>query len=353
MNKMDRTHTVALASGDGIGPEISWATREVLAASGARIHWVETPVGKAALDSHGEELPAASLERMCQIGVVLKSPLIAERRSGGVTVLRAGTQRHYPSVNNALRRELGAYVNVRPVRGWRGISGPHAETDLVIMREVTEDTYAGIERQIDPGRAEATKLITRAACERVARYACDYALAAGRRTVSAIHKANVLHLTDGLFLESVRSVTASYPTLVFDDKMVDAASYLLVKQPTLFDVMVLPNQYGDILSDLAAALVGSLGLAPGSNIGPNVAMFEAAHGAAPDLAGLDAANPTALILSGAMMLDHLGERECASRVRTAVAAVLEEGQCLTRDLGGRATLRHFTDTVCAAATTLV
>jgi isocitrate dehydrogenase (NAD+) len=353
MNRNAVTHTVALAAGDGIGPEISWATREVLAATGARIDWVETPVGKAALDKHGEELPASSLETMREIGVVLKSPLIAERRSGGVTVTRDGATRQYPSVNNALRRELGAYVNVRPVRGWRNLSGAYAQTDLVIMREVTEDTYAGVERQVDPDRAEATKIITRAASERVARYACDYAAASGRRTVSAIHKANVLHLTDGLFLESVRTVTAAYPQLEFDDKMVDAACYLLVKQPNFFDVMVLPNQYGDILSDLAAALVGSLGLAPGGNIGPDVAMFEAAHGAAPDIAGQDAANPTALILSGAMMLDHLGERECASRVRAAVTSVLEEGRCLTRDLGGAATLREFTESVCAATTALV
>ena len=342
------THRVAVVAGDGIGPEISEATRAVVEAAGVSVDWVPTPAGKAAYEIYGQELPAASLERMTEIGVVLKSPLLAERRSGGVTVERGGESRHYPSVNNALRRELGAFVNVRPVRGFGAVSGGYARLDLVIMREVTEDTYAGIERRVSADRGEATKVITRQASERVARFACEYALSHGRKTVSAIHKANVLHHTDGLFLEAVKSVVDQYPTLLFDDKMIDAACYLVVKKPELFDVLVMPNQYGDIFSDLAAGLVGSLGLAPGSNIGDGVAMFEAAHGAAPDIAGQGIANPIGLILSGAMMLSHLGETEAAERIQFGVAAVLERGEVLSGDLGGRATTRQVTEAICEA-----
>lgn len=341
-------HKVALVAGDGIGPEISAATRTVIAAAGVDVEWIAAPAGKAAFEELGDELPAASLETMTRIGVVLKSPLLAERRSGGVTVTRHGDERHYPSVNNALRRELGAYVNVRPVCGFAGVSGAYAGMDLVIMREVTEDTYAGLERSVTADRAEATKLITREASERVARYACEYARKHRRCVVSAIHKANVLHLTDGLFLEAVKSVVDRYEDLQFDDKMIDAACYLAVKKPRLFDVMVMPNQYGDIFSDLAAGLVGSLGLAPGSNIGDHVAMFEAAHGAAPDIAGQGIANPIGLILSGAMLLDHLGEIEAAERLRQSVGMVLRRGDVLSQDLGGRATTSEITEAICQA-----
>jgi isocitrate dehydrogenase (NAD+) len=254
--------------------------------------------------------------------------------------------RHYPSVNNALRRELGAYANLRPVRGYAGVSGAYDGLDLVIVREVTEDLYLGLERQVDADTAEAVKRITRPASRRIARFACDYAVRHGRRTVTAVHKANVLHRTDGLFLESVRAVAADYPGLRFDDRMVDAACYHLVKVPGQFDVLVLPNQYGDILSDLAAGLVGSLGLAPGGNFGPDVAVFEAAHGAAPDIAGRGIANPLGLILSGALLLDHLGESAAAARVRRGVELVLAEGRWLTPDLGGRATTAELTRAVC-------
>jgi len=342
------THKVALVAGDGIGPEISEATRSVVEAAGVPVEWVETPAGKAAFDRFGDELPAESLERMVSIGVVLKSPLLAERQSGGVTVRRGGESRHYPSVNNALRRELGAYVNVRPVRGFAGVSGAYAGMDLVIMREVTEDTYAGIERRVSADRGEATKVTTRQASERVARYACEYALRHGRKTVSAIHKANVLHHTDGLFLEVVKGVVEEYSSLSFSDKMIDAACYLVVKQPEQFDVLVMPNQYGDIYSDLVAGLVGSLGLAPGSNVGDDVSMFEAAHGAAPDIAGRGVANPIGLILSAAMMLEHLGEDAAARRVREGVTAVLERGEVLSGDLGGSATTRQVAEAICEA-----
>jgi isocitrate dehydrogenase (NAD+) len=259
--------------------------------------------------------------------------------------------RRHPSINNGLRRELGTYANLRPIRGWEGVSGPYSRLDIVIVREATEDTYSGLERQVDEDCAEATKRITGAASRRIARFACEYALGHGRRKVSAIHKANVLHLTDGLFLRSVREVVREFPTLEFDDTMVDAACYLLVKSPKIFDVMVLPNQYGDILSDLVAGLVGSLGLAPGANIGPGVAVFEAAHGAAPDIAGQNLANPISLILSGAMMLDHLNEFEAAERIRRGVSDVLRDRRSLTPDLGDNGTTRGLTRAICDAILT--
>lgn len=338
----------ALIRGDGIGPEIADATVRVMAAAGARIEWAEVPIGQDARRRYGAELPWSSLEAIQRLGLVLKAPLIAERLSGGVVVEANGATRRHPSVNNGLRRELGLYVNARPVRGWPGISGPYTGMDIVLMREVTEDIYSGIERQVDSDCAEAVKRITGTASRRIARYACEYAVKLGRRTVTAIHKANVLHLTDGLFLESVRAVVSGYPGLIFDDRMVDAACYLLVKKPEVFDVMVLPNQYGDILSDLAAGLAGSLGLAPGANIGEKAAMFEAAHGAAPDIAGKGLANPVSLILSGAMMLDHIGELEAAARIRSAVERVFREGRYLTPDLGGTASTDCLAGAICAA-----
>ena len=274
--------------------------------------------------------------------------MLAERCSGGIVVEGNGAVRRYPSINNGIRRELGAYVNLRPIQGWEGVSGRYRELDIVMVREVTEDIYAGIERRVDDDTAEAVKRITRGASLRAARFACDYAMRHGRKRITAIHKANVLHLTDGLFLECVRAQAGKYPALVFDDRMVDAACYLLVKCPAQFDVLVLPNQYGDILSDLAAGLAGSLGLAPGANIGPDTAVFEAAHGAAPDIAGEGIGNPIGLILSGAMLLDHLGETKAAEHIRRGIATVLREGRSLTPDLGGSGTTLTLTDAICTA-----
>lgn len=341
-------HQVALIRGDGIGPEISEATQRVLEAGGAEIAWQEVAAGSAARNRFGTELPWPSVERMRELGVILKAPLVAERCSGGLPVRADGNVRVHPSINTALRRELGLYANVRPVRGWPEISGRYSVLDLVIVREVTEDIYSGLERRVDNDCAEAVKRVTRQASERIARFACEYALRFGRRKISAIHKANVLHQTDGLFLESVRAVVGEYPGLQFDERMIDAACYALVKTPELFDVMVLPNQYGDIVSDLAAGLAGSLGLAPGANFGDQVAMFEAAHGAAPDIAGQGIANPIALILSGAMLLDHIGESAMADRVRHGVASVLAEKRFLTPDLGGSATTADVTRAICGA-----
>lgn len=341
-------HRVALAEGDGIGPELVEATRLVFDAVGAPVEWVETPVGKAAMALSGEELPWSSIETMRALGAVLKGPLIAERLSGGAAVRAPDGVRLHPSVNNGLRRELGLYCNLRPVRGFAPVSGRYAAMNLVIVREVTEDVYSGIERSVGDGCGEAVKRITRQASLRIARFAFEYAARTGRQRVTAIHKANVLHKTDGLFLQCVREMAAAFPDILCDDSMVDAACYRMVKDPAAFDVMVLPNQYGDILSDLAAGLAGSLGLAPGANFGENTAMFEAAHGAAPDIAGKGIANPVSLILSGALLLEHLAEREAADRIRLAVEQVLAEACVLTPDLGGSASTREMTEAICLA-----
>jgi isocitrate dehydrogenase (NAD+) len=341
-------HRVALAAGDGIGPELVEACREVFQAVGAPVEWVETPVGKSALARFGEELPWSSLETMRELGVVLKGPLIAERLSGGAVVRSPKGTRVHPSINNGLRRELDLYCNLRPVRGFAPVSGFYSVMDLVIVREVTEDIYCGMERSIDEDCAEAVKRITRQGSRRIARFAYEFAVRYGRRRVTAVHKGNVLHKTDGLFLRCVQEVAACYPGIASDDRMVDAACYSMVKDPAAFDVLVTPNQYGDILSDLAAGLAGSLGLAPGANFGDKIAMFEAAHGAAPDIAGKGIANPISLILSGALLLDHLGEREAADRIRLAVGQVLGEARVLTPDLGGSATTRQLTQAICLA-----
>jgi len=341
-------HDIAVIRGDGIGPEITEATQRVLEAAGAAIRWHDAPGGEDGRARAGHELPSRSLSTIRRLGVALKAPLIAGRCTGGVVVEHDGAARRYPSVNNALRRELGLFVNIRPVRGWPSVSGRHAAMDLVIMREITEDTYIGIERQVSEDCAEAIKRITRPATERVTRFACEYALRHGRRRIAAIHKANVLHLTDGLFLRVARDTAAGYTGLQFSETAIDAACYLLAKDPGAFDVMILPNQYGDIVSDLAAGLAGSLGLAPGANLGNGVAMFEAAHGAATDIAGQGIANPLGLLLSGAMLLDHIGEAAAARRVRAAVDRVLSEPDRLTPDLGGSASTVELTQTLCTA-----
>lgn len=341
-------HKLAIIRGDGIGPEISEATQKVIEASGVSVDWEKTPVGSEAMERFGAALPLSSVERIRQLGVVLKAPLLAERCSGGVTIDTGRKIRRYPSLNNGLRRELGSFANVRPIRGWDSISGRWSKMNIILVREVTEGIYSGIERRIDGDIAEAVKRVTRNASRRISEFACNYAVRFGRKKITAVHKANVLHLTDGLFLETASSVAAGFPQLKFDDVMVDAACYLLVKRPETFDVLVLPNQYGDILSDVAAGLAGSLGLAPGVNIGDHVSMFEASHGAAPDIAGKNLANPISLILSGALLLDHVGETAAAKRIRGAVEQVLSRGESLTPDLGGSGTTSGVTQAICSA-----
>jgi isocitrate dehydrogenase (NAD+) len=339
---------VAVIAGNGIGPEITAATQRVLEATGLVFAWVSVAVGEEALAQHGHPLPQESVRRLQEISVALKGPLIVEKLKGRVVCTHDdGSEHVYPSLNNALRRELRLFVNPRPLRGMGAVSGRWADLDVVIMREVTEDVYAGLERAVDGDRAEAIKLTTRGAARRVARFSFEFARRNGRRRVTCVHKANVLGLTDGMFLECCREVAAGYPDIEFDDCMVDAAAYALVKAPGRFDVIVTSNQYGDILSDLGAGLVGSLGLAPGANIGEAGAMFEASHGAAPDIAGRGIANPIALILSGALLLRHVGAVKEAERVETAVRAVVIGGKTLTPDLGGKATTEELTAAICA------
>ncbi len=339
---------IAVVEGNGIGPEITAATREVLEATGLPFVWEPVAVGPEAIARHGHALPPESVRALRAAGLVLKGPLIVEKLQGRLVCTHAdGSEHVYPSLNNALRRELALYLNPRPLRGMGPRSGRWADLDLVIMREVTEDVYAGLERAIDAERAEAIKLTTRSAALRAARYSFEYARRNGRRRVTCVHKANVLGLTDGLFLRCVREVAEQYPDIASDDCMVDAAAYGLVKTPERFDVIVTSNQYGDILSDLGAGLVGSLGLAPGANLGDDCAMAEASHGAAPDLAGRGIANPIALILSGALLLRHAGQATAAARVEAAVRAVVRAGRSLTPDLGGSAGTREVAAAIVA------
>jgi isocitrate dehydrogenase (NAD+) len=321
---------VTLIPGDGIGPEIAAAARDVLDATGAGLTWDEQAAGEATLASEGTPLPDRVVDSIRRTKVALKGPITTPVGTG------------FRSVNVALRQALSLYANVRPARSIAGIPSRYEGIDLVIVRENTEDLYAGIERQVSADEAESIKVVTRAASERIARYAFEYAVANGRRTVTAVHKANIMKLTDGLFLESCRAVAAGYEGRVaFQDRIVDNMCMQLVQKPEAYDVLVAPNLYGDIISDLAAGLVGGLGIAPGANIGEEAAVFEAVHGSAPKYAGMDRANPTALILSGALLLRHIGETAAGEAVETAVRDVIGEGARTTPDLGGSAGTRAY------------
>ncbi|HEY8438907.1 MAG TPA: isocitrate/isopropylmalate dehydrogenase family protein [Candidatus Limnocylindrales bacterium] len=327
-------HRVTLIPGDGIGPELAEATRRVLDASGVAFDWEVQDAGEAQLAQHGTPLPEAVLESIRRNRVALKGPITTPVGEG------------FRSVNVTLRQTLGLYANLRPARSMAGVATRYDDVDLVIVRENTEDLYAGIEHMVGPDAAESIKIITRAASERIARFAFDYAVANGRRKVTAVHKANIMKLSDGLFLESCRTVAAEYEGRVeFEDRIVDNMCMQLVQKPDLYDVLVLPNLYGDIVSDLCAGLVGGLGVAPGANIGADAAVFEPVHGSAPKYAGQNKANPTALILSGVLMLRHLGEQAAAERVESALRAVVAEGRRTTSDLGGDAGTSQFADAI--------
>src|SRR5437870_11909293 len=322
------SYRVTLIPGDGIGPELAEATRRVLEASGIEFEWEVVDAGEGVMAEYGTPLPDHVLESIRRNRVALKGPITTPVGEG------------FRSVNVTLRQALGLYANVRPVRTIPGIESRYDDVDLVIVRENTEDLYAGIEHMVGRDAAESIKIITREASERIARYAFEYALANGRRKVTAVHKANIMKLSDGLFLESCRTVAAEYEGRIeFEDRIVDNMCMQLVQKPEQYDVLVLPNLYGDIISDLATGLVGGLGVAPGANIGEDGAVFEAVHGSAPKYAGLNRANPTALILSGAPMLRHLGYPELGERVEAAVRSVIAEGRTTTSDLGGNAGTR--------------
>ena len=327
-------HRVTLIPGDGIGPELAEATRRVLEASGVAFEWEVQDAGEAMLAEHGTPLPDSVLDSIRRNKVALKGPI--------TTPVGAG----FRSVNVTLRQVLGLYANLRPARSIKGLETRYDDVDLVIVRENTEDLYAGIEHMVGPDAAESIKIITRAASERIARFAFDYAVANGRKKVTAVHKANIMKLSDGLFLESCRTIAADFEGRIeFEDRIVDNMCMQLVQKPDLYDVLVLPNLYGDIVSDLCAGLVGGLGVAPGANIGTEAAVFEAVHGSAPKYAGLNKANPTALILSGVLMLRHLGEQDAAVRVETALREVIAEGRRTTYDLGGDTGTREFADAI--------
>src|SRR6185503_7992736 len=324
------TYTVTLIPGDGIGPELSEATVSVLEATGIGFAWEVQQAGEATIATDGTPLPERVVESIRRNGVAIKGPITTPVGTG------------FRSVNVGLRLALELYANVRPARSMVGVESRYTDVDLIIVRENTEDLYAGVEHKVGPDAAESIKIITRAASQRIARYAFEYALRNGRRKVTAVHKANIMKLSDGLFLESCGQVAAEYAGRIeFEDRIVDNMCMQLVQKPELYDVLVLPNLYGDIVSDLAAGLVGGLGVAPGSNIGETAAVFEAVHGSAPKYAGQNRANPTALILSSALMLRHLGETAAADRVEASVRDVIAEGRATTQDLGGSAGTREF------------
>ncbi|MDP9271763.1 MAG: isocitrate/isopropylmalate dehydrogenase family protein [Chloroflexota bacterium] len=330
------SYAVTLIPGDGIGPELADATRHVLQATGIGFDWDMQQAGEATIASEGTPLPERVIESIRRNGVAIKGPITTPVGSG------------FRSVNVGLRQALELYANVRPARSMAGVVTRYENVDLIIVRENTEDLYAGIEHRVGPDAAESIKIITRAASQRIARYAFEYAVRNGRHKVTAVHKANIMKLSDGLFLESCQQVAADYEGRVaFEDRIVDNMCMQLVQKPQLYDVLVLPNLYGDIVSDLCAGLVGGLGVAPGANIGEKAAVFEPVHGSAPKYAGQNKANPTALILSAALMLRHLGEISAADAVESAVRGVIAEGQTVTQDLGGTAGTREFGAAVAA------
>lgn len=315
--------------GDGIGPEVVEATLRVLQATGAKLQWERAEAGAEVEVRTGTNLPAATLEQITRNGVAIKGP----------TATAVGTGAR--SANVGLRKALDLYANVRPVKSLPGVESRYEDVDLVVIRENTEGLYVGLEHIVVPGVVEAIKIITEKASTRIARFAFEYARKHGRKKVTVVHKANILKLSDGLFLECARNVARGYPDIEFDDVIIDACCTQLVLDPSRFDILLLENLYGDIISDLCAGLVGGLGVVGGANIGDNAAVFEAVHGTAPDIAGKGLANPTALLLSTEMMLNHLGEGAAAKRLRKAIEKVLDEGKVRTRDLGGKATIMEY------------
>ena len=332
------THKITLIPGDGIGPEVADATARAVEATGVSVEWERVDAGLAAEKATGQYLPEAVFESLARTNVGLKGPVGTPIASG------------HPSVNVALRKRLNLFVNFRPVRMLPGLKTRFSDLpiDLVIFRENTEDLYAGIEHEVASGVMESLKVITRTASEKIAKAAFEFAQREGRQKVAAIHKANIMKLTDGLFLRCCREVAAGYPEIEYGELIVDNACMQLVIRPETFDVLVLPNLYGDIVSDLTAGLVGGLGIVPGANLGTNCAVFEAVHGSAPDIAGRGLANPTALMQSARLMLAHLGERDAAARLQKAIEAVYREGTHMTRDVGGTAGTDEFTNAVIAS-----
>jgi isocitrate dehydrogenase (NAD+) len=333
------THKVTLLPGEGIGPEVSAAVRRILEATGVKIEWEVLEARAENTDTttvKGAVLNKAAIESVRKNKVGLKGPM-ATAVAGGA-----------PSVNVALRKSLELYANLRPVKNLPGVKSHFQNVDVVIVRENTEDLYSGLEHEVVPGVVESLKIITEKASTRIAKFAFEYARKMGRKKIHAIHKANIMKLSDGLFLKSVRAVAEKYSDIEYKELIVDNACMQIVIDPQQFDVLLLPNLYGDVMSDLAAGLVGGLGVVPSGNIGEDGAIFEAVHGTAPDIAGKGLANPTALLMSAVMMLNHIGEGATASRVEQALWKVYVEGKHVTKDVGGKAGTAEFTDAVIAA-----
>jgi isocitrate dehydrogenase (NAD+) len=329
-------HTITLIPGDGIGPEVTSAVVRIVEATNVEVEWETHYAGAQALEKYGTTLPDDLLESIKRNRVALKGPITTPVGKG------------FTSVNVGLRKALDLYANLRPVRALPNVPSRYPELDLVVVRENTEDLYSGIEHVVVPGVVESIKIITAKASTRVSKFAFEYARREGRKKVTAVHKANIMKLSDGLFLDCFREVSKDYPEIEADDKIVDNACMQLVMRPEQFDIMLLENLYGDIVSDLCAGLIGGLGLVPGANIGELGAVFEAVHGSAPDIAGQGIANPTALLQSGILMLRHLGEREAADRVEGAMLKVFRDGAVRTRDIGGTAKTMEFAEAIIEA-----
>ena len=324
---------IVLIEGDGIGPEVTQAACRVVAAAGVRIDWVKAPAGLPAAERYGEPLPEQTLEMIRRYRVALKGPCTTPVGKG------------YRSINVRLRQGLDLYASVRPVRTMPGVKTPYEKVDLVVVRENTEGLYAGLEHQVVPGVVESVRLVTRPAAERIVRFAFELARNGGRRLVTFCHKADVMRLSDGLFLECARGVAEEYPFIAFEEKVIDNVCLELASDPSNFDVLVMENLFGDVISDLAAGLVGGLGLVPGANYGTRHAVFEAVHGSAPDIAGQGLANPIAVIRSAVMLLEYVGHRDAANRIERAILTTLQKPDGLTRDLGGDGTTATITDAI--------
>jgi isocitrate dehydrogenase (NAD+) len=326
-----KTYAVSLIQGDGIGPEVTSAARKVLAAAGVVIDWEIVDAGAGAIERHDTTLPDDTIESIKKNKIALKGPLTTPIGEG------------FRSVNVELRKTLDLYANVRPVRSSLGISYHHSPIDLIIFRENTEDLYAGMENEIAPGVAQGLKIITEKASTRIAKFAFEWSQRHKRSLVHSVHKANIMKMSDGLFLKSVRNVAKKYQDITYKEIIVDNCAMQLVMRPEQFDVLVLTNLYGDIISDLTAGLVGGLGMVPGANIGDQYAVFESVHGSAPDIAGKGIANPLATIASAVMMLNYMGEEKIAARIRAAITLFLAEKKHLTPDLGGNSTTMELSD----------
>lgn len=326
-------HKITLIPGDGIGPEVTSAARKIIDVSGVNIEWDVVEAGATVIEEYGTPLPDYVLDSIKKNKVALKGPVTTPVGKG------------FRSVNVTLRQNLNLYSNVRPIKSYEGVESRFSDVDLVIFRENTEDLYAGIEHMVSEDIAESIKIISKKASDRIVRAAFDFARKNNRKKVTAVHKANIMKMSDGLFLKCARNIAEEYKDIEFEDVIVDAMSMKLVLTPEKYDVLVMPNLYGDILSDMASGLVGGLGLVPGANIGDDAAVFEPAHGSAPDIAGKNMSNPVAAVLSGIMMLNHIGEFEAARKIEKAIADVLKEGKNVTADLGGNANTVEFTEAI--------